>query len=276
MVSSAEDTLGWQSIGRALDVLDAVGAHSRPVSMTDIMHELGLSMSTTQRIMRGLETRGFVLRDPLSGKHSIGPSIMRLARSMLQQPADGDLALAALPRMQRLRELTRETVAFHVPAGLHRLCLVELPSHEPIRMASGVGVTYLLGIGASGKALLAYSPEETVQQILASPEFRAASAIGTTATAVQRALARVRADGYAMSFGETVAGASAIALPVLDPQGQARGAINLTGPAGRWTKSRMLEHLQPVVEVKCWIERTLGREPDTDLPVPERPVRRRA
>jgi IclR family acetate operon transcriptional repressor len=260
MSQSASETRGWQSIGRALNVLEAIGSHKRPVSMTEIAEEVKLTMSTTHRIMRGLEARGFILRDPLSGEYAVGPSIMRLARSALQQAADGDLVLAALPRMQRLRELTGETVAFHVVSGQRRLCLVELPSHEPIRMASGVGAAYSLGVGASGKALLAHLPEETVEKVIASEDFQASTNIGTTRTAVRRALARIRRDGYSTSFGETVPGAAAIAVPILAARGLPRGAINITGPDNRLTKGVMLEHLDAVREVKVWLELKLGRE----------------
>src|SRR5690349_11505633 len=81
----ADDERGWQSIGRALTVLDAIGEHLSPVSLTDISAEVKLTISTTHRILRGLEARAFVQRDPLSGDYSIGPSIMRLARSALAQ-----------------------------------------------------------------------------------------------------------------------------------------------------------------------------------------------
>jgi DNA-binding IclR family transcriptional regulator len=228
--------------------------------MTEIAEEVRLTMSTTHRIMRGLEARGFILRDPLSGEYSVGPSIMRLARSALQQAADGDLVLATLPRMQRLRELTGETVGFHVVNGNRRLCLVELPSHQPIRMASGVGATYSLGIGASGKALLAYLPDETLEKVIATSDFQNQSTIGTAIAPVRRALGRVRRDGYAMSFGETVHSAAAIAVPILDTRGLPRGAINITGPDSRWTKAKMLEHLDALHEVKTWLELKLGRE----------------
>jgi DNA-binding IclR family transcriptional regulator len=260
MSPSPSETRGWQSIGRAVSVLEAIGAHKRPVSMTEIADEVHLTMSTTHRIMRGLDARGFILRDPMTGEYSVGPSIMRLARSALQQAAEGDLVLAALPRMQRLRELTSETVAFHVINGNRRLCIVELPSHEPIRMASGVGATYSLGVGASGKALLAHLPEDSADRVIESSEFQAASAIGTSRVAVRRALAKVRRDGYATSFGETVPNASAIALPILDAHGLPRGAINITGPDNRWTKAKMLEHLDSAVEVKTWLELKLGRD----------------
>jgi len=250
---------GWQSIGRALKVLDVIGAHQRAVSLTDIASEVRLTISTTHRILRGLEARDFVQRDPLTGDYSVGPSIMRLARSALAQTADGDLALLALPRMQRLRETTRETVGFHVVNGLRRMCLSELASHEPIRMASGVGGSFVLGVGASGKAMLAFLPDETVEHVVANKEFQAASRIGTKLSDVQRSLAEIRRDGYAMSFGETVSGASAIAIPIIDERGYARASLNITGPESRWTKAKMLEHLPEARNITEWIEKRIGR-----------------
>lgn len=250
---------GWQSIGRALKVLEVIGSHQRAVSLTDISAEVQLTISTTHRILRGLEARAFVQRDPLSGDYTVGPSILRLARSALQQTADGDLALVAFPRMQRLRELTKETVGFHVVNGHRRMCLAELPSHEPIRMASGVGASYVLGVGASGKAILAFLPDETVEQIVASKEFQANSVIGKSMSSVSKALVSIRNDGYAMSFGETVPGASAIALPIVDARGVARGALNITGPEARWTKAKMLQHFDAAREITQWIETRLGR-----------------
>jgi IclR family acetate operon transcriptional repressor len=255
----ATEDRGWQSIGRALKVLDVIGSHQRAVSLTDISAEVQLTISTTHRILRGLEARAFVQRDPLSGDYSVGPSILRLARSALQQTADGDLALVAFPRMQRLRELTKETVGFHVVNGHRRMCLAELPSHEPIRMASGVGATYVLGVGASGKAILAYLPQETIEQVVASKEFQANSVIGKTVAEVDKALAAVRRDGYAISYGETVSGASAIALPIIGATGVARGALNITGPEARWTKAKMMKHLDAAREITDWIEKRLGR-----------------
>jgi DNA-binding IclR family transcriptional regulator len=126
-------------------------------------------------------------------------------------------------------------------------------------MASGVGASYVLGIGASGKAMLAHLPDETVEQVVASKEFQATSSIGKTVAAVQKALATIRRDGYAISMGETVSGAAAIALPIVDARGYARASLNITGPETRWTKVRMTEHLDEAREITDWIEKRLGR-----------------
>lgn len=253
------DDRGWQSIGRALKVLEIIGAHQRPVSLTDISTEVQLTISTTHRILRGLEARAFVQRDQLTGDYSVGPSILRLARSALQQTADGDLALLAFPRMQRLRELTRETVGFHVVSGLRWMCLAELPSHEPIRMAAGVGSNYVLGVGAPGKAILAHLPSEVVERVVALEEFQRGSKVGKTVAAVTKSLAAIRRDHFAISYAEVVPGASGIAIPILDARGDARAALNITGPENRWTRAQMMRHLDAARELTGFIEKRLGR-----------------
>jgi len=46
----------------------------------------------------------------------------------------------------------------------------------------------------------------------------------------------MRRDGYAISYGETVSGASAIALPIVDAREELLAARHITGPetaAGR-------------------------------------------
>ena len=255
----AADDRGWQSIGRALRVLDIIGGHQRPVSLTDISSEVQLTISTTHRILRGLEARGFVQRDQLSGDYSVGPSILRLASSAMQQTDDGDLALLAFPRMQRLRELTKETVGFHVVSGMTWMCIAELPSHEPIRMVAGVGTLYPLGLGAPGKAMLAHMPREIVADVVAGKEFQSRSRIGRTVPAVMRSLTAIARDGYAISDNEVIAGASGVAIPVLDSRGRARAALNITGPEYRWTKAKMMQHLDAAREITEFIERRLGR-----------------
>lgn len=200
------------------------------------------------------------MRDRLSGDYSLGPTITRLAQSALRQTSEGDLVLSASRYMRELREATGETVGFHVIQSLRRLCISELPSHLPIRYASGVGSTYPLGVGAAGKLLLAHAPNSVIERVVQLPEFQASSHIGIDLAAVHQSLDRIREIGYTMSSGETVPGAAAVAVPILDASDTIRAAINVTGPANRWTEERMLQHLPEIKDLTEWLERMLGRE----------------
>jgi DNA-binding IclR family transcriptional regulator len=273
--SAADDERGSQTIGRALNLLDEIAEHDAPRSLSQLARASGLTTPTAHRMLATLEQRRMVLRDPLTGGYSLGPTVLSLARAALRQGADGDLASTALVHMRQLRDETGETVGLHVIRHDQRLCIAELASHEPIRMASGIGATQTLGLGAVGKVLLAHARAETIDRVAGLPEFRAAARLGKTLPAIRRSLEQIREARYATSFGETVPGATAIAVPIIGSGQEVRGAINVTGPRDRWTEQAMLSHLGGITTVVAWLERRLGRG-DTAPPPPITPSVSRA
>ncbi|MEO5837581.1 MAG: hypothetical protein ABIQ73_03410 [Acidimicrobiales bacterium] len=111
-----------------------------------------------------------------------------------------DVIVVAHPTMERLRELSGESVGFHWLVGDRRVCVHELVSDHPLRMASGVGNWYPLVSGAGGKAILANVSEARLESILAKAE-------GADPTVVRGELARARALGYATSHADGRGGA---------------------------------------------------------------------
>jgi DNA-binding IclR family transcriptional regulator len=268
--TSVDDERGSQSIGRALTLLEEIAEHDAPRSLSQLARATGLTTPTAHRMLATLEQRRMVLRDPLTGEYSLGPTVLQLARAALRQGADGDLASTALVHMRQLRDETGETVGLHVIRHDQRLCVAELASHEPIRMASGIGATHPLGVGAVGKVLLAHAPAETIERVAALAEFRSAARLGKTLPAIRRSLGQIREAGYATSHGETVSGASAIAVPIIGSAQEVRGAINVTGPQDRWSEQQMLAHLAGIKTVVAWLERRLGRT-DVTRPASDSP-----
>jgi DNA-binding IclR family transcriptional regulator len=94
---------------------------------------------------------------------------------------------------------------------------------------------YPLTAAAASKAILAYLRPDQVEAVLheAPPELDRAT--------LRADLERARLDGYAISFGETIPGAHAVAAPVLDASREAVASINVAGPADRLPKSRLRE-----------------------------------
>lgn len=92
----------------------------------------------------------------------------------------------------------------------------------------------------------------------AAPEYHDARARSSTENLI-KALVKVRAQGYAISKGESVAGASAIAKPILDAEDYVVGAINITGSMDRWPVKRMMEFLPDFESSIGTIETLIGR-----------------
>lgn len=198
-----------RSVERALDLLTALGAEGKAMSIAQAAARIGLSRPTLYRLAETLAARGFVHIEGRPTRLSLGPAVLALARAFLLA---SDPVRLARPLLERLREETGETASLALRRGHERIVVAEEVSREVLTISRGVGSAAPLDQGASGRAILAFLPE-------ADP---------------QRAdLARIRAEALAISRGEVFRGACAIAAPVFDAEGTAIGAIVLYGPDAR-------------------------------------------
>lgn len=222
---------GAQAVYRALAVLDAFDAGRFALSVGEIASTSGLTVPTAHRIVGALADRGFLVRDEVTRTFGIGPSILRLARVA----GSSEAAFAFVtPLIRSVRDECQETVGLHVRVGGRRVCVSEIESPHRVRVVSGVGQTWPLTAAASSKAILAYTNEVDVAEILAV-------APGVDGDALRSSLVDVRERGFAVSSGETIPGARAVAAPVFDAEGCVIAAINITGPAERLPFERLNE-----------------------------------
>ena len=257
VVKKGAEPAGAQALLRAIEILERLEDRDSPQSLSEVARRVQITLPTAHRLLRALEYKGFVVFDADVRRYSLGPTIMRLAGTIMRHE---DPVQVAMPSLERLLALTHETVALHRPLGGVRVCITELEAPHPIRMASGVGRSYPLHAGAAGKALLAWASQDRVGTATATPR-RITSRTPTSREALFADLASIRRQGYALSFGETVEGASAIAAPILDSSGRAVAAINITGPIDRWTRARMLRAVEPLLRETRLVMRRLGHEP---------------
>ena len=134
---------------------------------------------------------------------------------------------AGQPIVQRIREGTNETAALFILRGHQRLCVLEITAPHFLKIARGVGETEHISSGASGKAILAFMPEQEVEQILRTlPR-------NNNRKQLLASLDRIRADGFAISRSEVFAGAVAIAAPFFDHNRGVAGSIGVFGLQAR-------------------------------------------
>lgn len=259
---------GSQAIHRAMSVFDCFTADHPVVSLTEIASQTGLTMPTAHRMVKALQSRDLLVQDPASGHYSLGPAVMRLARIVMQRNSPDELLRIALPYLEQLRVETQETVGLHWPVGSDRVCVAELTSRHPMRMATGIGSVYPVHVGAAGKALVAWTPEHVLERIIGDHGHDPLTSDTITEPgALRRELKRVRNRGWAKSQGETVEGATALAGPIFAPGGVVAAAINVTGPTNRLTKKRIEEAVPALLEVTRTISLQLGFRPDEPEPV---------
>lgn len=247
-------TRGAQTVYRAIRILETFRADRAVLTLAEICELVDLTPPTAHRLLRALQAHELVVFDETSRSYSLGSGVIRLASVLLNRD---DVLPIAQPRLHRLREVTGETVALHWRVKDHRVCLLEYVSTQPIRMASGLGNSYPLVAGAAGKAILAFMLDDEVNRTI---EEERSAGRKVNAAALRRDLEEIRERRYATSSGETVPGASALAAPVLNSAGRAIAALNITGPAERFTAARIEDTVPVLLETAREIMEQLGHD----------------
>jgi DNA-binding IclR family transcriptional regulator len=224
-------------IGKVLRILELLDQTPAGLQLKDIAAKTGINKSTVHRFVSHLETEAYLYRDA-TGTYMLGPKLVRLGSGVSFQAT---LANICHPTLERLREVTDETVNLAVLDGVSILYLDVLESFHTFRLASQVGMRRPLHCTSLGKAILANMDDTRKQdQILSSIEFSADTSrtLGSVAR-LKKDLAQTRVQGFALDDEEAQVGARCIGAAIYGPDTQVLGAISVSGPVSRVSKERL-------------------------------------
>lgn len=200
-----------QSVDRAAELLQAVGRHPQPVSVSDLADRCGLNRSTAWRLLTTLEHHGLVERDPATGHYGIGYAVVALAASAGHEP----LVRRAHPPLRELAEHCGETVSLAVPRRL-QLVYVDQVQAPHVMAANWLGRPTPLHATSTGKAFLAWLTEGEREAALGGSLERFTDTTITDHGELAAELEDVRRCGHAVSRGELEPSLWGVSSPVLD------------------------------------------------------------
>jgi IclR family transcriptional regulator, KDG regulon repressor len=244
-----------RAVERALDILLCFTREEPNRSLTQISECVHMSKTTVHRLLGTLENKRFINRDKVTGLYRLGFRFIEMASLVLQ---DVDLHRWAQPYLQRLSDECGETVDLSILDGSHVIYLQVIESPQRVKLAAAVGQQLPAFCTASGKALLAYLPEEQVQKILGENLTRFTGATPATVPEVMESLRSTRERGYATSEQEYEPDINAVAAPIFDAQNQPIASIAIVGPSFRVTKDRLPKLGELVRSITKLIEQEVG------------------
>ena len=223
--------------------------------LSDLSEALDLSKSTTHRLLRSLEQCSMVKQDPISRRYYLGPLIIDLASKPII--THRNLTICAFEDMNYLRDLSRETVVLYIRMGHEKICIEEFQSLEDIRYTIGKGFVAPIYTGSSGKILLSELKNNELQLLLRNLRLEPFTPNTITDKKILlNELPKVKKQGYALSFGERVKGASSISVPIKNYVCPV--ALGIIGPDNRFSLNKMMEILQVMKERAIRISKKLG------------------
>lgn len=200
---------------------------------TELAEQTGLAKTTVHRLASDLVRLGFLER--VGDEYFLGSKLFELGSLV---PRRRDLREAALPFLHDLFEATHETVHLVVREGDDVVYVERIHGHDTLPVASRLGGTLPLTCTGSGKALLAFSDTELVEDVLARPLPRLTPHSITDPVRMRTALEQAQVSGMAYDQEEATAGICGIAAPVLS-QGVAVAALSVAVPTARFRPAQL-------------------------------------
>jgi DNA-binding IclR family transcriptional regulator len=222
-------------IGRAFTILSWMARRDDgPWGVRELAKGVGMNPSTVHRLLGLLEEEGLVRQEAEGSRYEIGDELLRLAWTAA---GSNPIERAALPHMQVLVEESGETATFGLYDPVRRQTCVAavVESDESFRYVTRLHEWRDLHTGASGRALMAFLPDDVQADVVERTRLAPATEHTITSpAALERALAEVRARGYAFSQEERRLGGVGIAAPVFGPGGRVVGEVGLSVPTQRF------------------------------------------
>jgi len=226
-----------RAVDRALDILLGFSQERPTLSLTQIAGQLDMPKSTIHRLLLTLEGRGFVRRDADSPQYHLGFRIIELASLVLK---DLDLPRWAQPHLERLAAQSGETVDLAVLDDTQVIYLQVIESVQRVKIAAAEGQHLPAFCTATGKAILAFLPEERLAPILARSVTSYTPNTRTQVAELQADLAQTRERGFAIAEQEYESEINAVAAPLLDAHRLPVASVAIVGPSYRMPRERML------------------------------------
>jgi DNA-binding IclR family transcriptional regulator len=146
---------GAQTATRALELLELFSGSSHPLGLAEIVDTTDLNRSAAYRLIRALESRRMIVREPNGRRYEVGAGLIAMSARVLDRV---NIRRVGRPFVDTIAAATGETVTAHVRNGRQRVCVDVAEGRHQIRRVVPLGETLPLYAGPTGKAILAFVP----------------------------------------------------------------------------------------------------------------------
>ncbi len=226
---------------RGLAIMNAVANSPRPLSIADLVNELGLAKPTVHRIASQLEEENYLQRNPSDKRFVIGNKLREFSTNIFSNNSIG------APRRAILEALSNEigeTCNCTMLDGYHTVYFDRVECNWPIKINLHPGSRLPLHATASGKLFLAHMRKSDRNRILdAAPLAASTKHTITSVDGLEEQLKSIKKQGIAFDNEEFIDGMIAIAVPVFDSKNQICFTVAVHAPTTRQTLESLSEFI---------------------------------
>jgi DNA-binding IclR family transcriptional regulator len=227
---------------RTFAILDLVAHSEAAIEVSSVIETLSLPKATAYRLVEGLVNSGYLAREPVRKRLTVGSRLTDLAFGTMRASMR-DASRHAL--LRRLVHEVNETcnIGIMLHGEVVYLDRVEA-EHWPLRLQFGPGSRVPLHCSAIGKLFLALTPGARRRRLLERLELREFTATTITSRPqLEAELKQIRKEQVSFDREEYLVGVVCMAVPVLGRHDETIAAIAIQAPEARMNVGAARNHL---------------------------------
>jgi DNA-binding IclR family transcriptional regulator len=236
------------SLVKAVNILKLYLEEDKSLGITEFSRALDIPKPTVQNIVSTLEENGLLERDPMTRGYRLGPVIFQLG---MQYANSMDLTMIARVWLEKLCHQYGEMSQAGIIMGERIVVVMKVEPDANYMVFPQTGSVIPPHSTAIGKVLLAWMSAVLRDRILAGCTFTKFTdkTIGSREDYLKE-LEKVKKDGVALDFQESINGLSCIAGPVFNNKNECMAAVSLSGNATKIESRR--DEIGDAVKYICY------------------------
>jgi IclR family transcriptional regulator, KDG regulon repressor len=245
-----------RSVERAIMILEQFTLADPELTLTEISRRVGLSKSTTHRLLATLQSTEMVEVDKATGGYRLGLKAFRLGSVVSKSM---ELTVQADAILRAVADETDETAFLVVADGEEALCLRRFDGGHHVRVPSlEAGKRSPFNCGAAQRVLLAHLCESDWERVVAEHVERMTRYSLVSREELERDRREIRERGYSVSWEDATMHACALGVPVRDATGSVVAAVSISGIVQRFSPERLPALIRRIMEAGDEISKRLG------------------
>jgi DNA-binding IclR family transcriptional regulator len=208
-----------KSVNRALQVLEYISEN--PGRAVDISEGLDISWATLHRTLQQLEQDGFLSKEPSTNRYNVGSRMWFIGSTYI---ASHPVLEPARPYLNKAAANTSITVQLVELCKKQAMVLFNSSTENMITRAA-VGYHFPLHAGSKGQVLLAHSDSEFIKTYISHGLQKLTENTEVDPNRLLSLLAKIRADGYAISIADVQLFSGSVAAPVFNRENKVVASV---------------------------------------------------
>lgn len=232
------------SVHKTFALLEYFDAQKPEWGVTELANAAGSNKSTVYRFLSDMEQLGIVQKQVHSDKYALGLKLYELGCRVPLRSAFVDKTHPAL--LQVAANIT-ETVHVAVLKNHQVFYVDKVESPQGLKVSSQIGSYNPAYATSLGKVLLAYQPEEELEQTLAyltrGEMHRYTDHTIIDVSKLENELQQIREQGYAIDREEFEIGLICVAIPIYNQNNEVVASLSASGPANRFKEKEVKNYI---------------------------------